>query len=332
MQRKPPGAALAPAADLVARFRADVAQLAGGAPERLGIAVSGGPDSLALLLLAHAALPGRIAAASVDHGLRAESGAEATWVGEICRDLGVAHAVLGGEMGTSPGGVQATARAFRYRLLADWAADEGCSHVATAHHADDQAETLLMRMGRGAGLPGLAGIRPSRPIGEGSAVTLVRPLLAWRKQELAGIVAASGLEALDDPSNRSPRFDRSRIRAWLAAAEAPPTPRLAAAAAHLEDCEAALAWAADAAWRLRASIDENVEVDAEGLPRELRRRLARRAIENVRNSIGLTGPWREDGLDRLLATLDAGGAATLGGVSCRAAERWTFRPAPPRRA
>ncbi|MGZ8361896.1 MAG: tRNA lysidine(34) synthetase TilS, partial [Allosphingosinicella sp.] len=240
--------------------------------------------------------------------------------------------VLRGEPDKAPGGVQAAARALRYRLLGRWAEDQHCSHVATAHHADDQAETLLMRMARGAGLPGLAGIRPSRPIGEESAIMLIRPLLGWRKQELTAIVAASGLEAVDDPSNRSPRFDRSRVRAWLAAAEAPPAPRLAAAAAHLEDCEAAIAWAADAAWRLRASLGAEILVEPEGLPRELRRRLAFRAIEHVRGAAGLKGPWREDGLDRLLATLDGGGAATLAGVACRGGASWTFRPAPPRRA
>jgi tRNA(Ile)-lysidine synthase len=328
---EPDTGALRPAADLVARFRADLARLAGGAPERLGVAVSGGPDSLALLLLAHAALPGRIAAASVDHGLRAENADEAVRVGEICRDLGTPHEILRGAP-EGNGGVQAAARALRYRLLAEWAARQSCSHLATAHHADDQAETLLMRMGRGSGLPGLAGIRPSRPIAPGSAVLLVRPLLGWRKQELTAIVVASGLDAVDDPSNWSARFDRSRIRAWLAAAEAPPAPRLAAAAAHLEDCEEALAWAADAAWRLRATPGDEVAIGADGLPRELRRRLARRAIETVRQAAGLTGPWREDGLDRVLAILDEGGTATLGGVLCRGRGSWTFRPAPPRRA
>lgn len=329
---EPGTAALRPAADLVARFRADVAQIAGGAPDRIGVAVSGGPDSLALLLLAHAAFPDRVAAATVDHRLRPESADEAEWVGAICRDLEVPHAVLHGETQRS-GGLQAAARALRYRLLAAWAPQVGCSHVATAHHADDQAETILMRMGRGAGLPGLAGIRPSRPIVEGSQVMLIRPLLGWRKHELTGMVAASGLTAVDDPSNRSPRFDRSRIRAWLAAAEAPPAPRLAAAAAHLEDCEAALAWAADAAWRLRAvSGGRLVTIDAEGLPREIRRRLARRAIDEVRRGAGLAGPWREDGLDRVLLALSGNGTATLGGVLCKAGESWTFRPAPPRRA
>ena len=160
---------------------------------------------------------------------------------------------------------------------------------------------------------------------------LIRPLLGWRKQELAAIVAASGLEPLDDPSNRSPRFDRSRVRAWLTAAESRQR-RACCGGGASRGLRAALAWAADAAWRLRASVGEEILVEPAGLPRELRRRLARRAIEQVRGAAGLKGPWREDGLDRLLATLDGGGAATLAGVACRGGAGWTFRPAPPRRA
>jgi tRNA(Ile)-lysidine synthase len=281
-----------------------------------------------MLLLAQAAFPGRIAAATVDHGLRPESAAEARWVGEVCAGLGVDHQVLSAAAAPARGGVQAAARALRYRLLAGWAEAQGCGQVATAHHADDQAETILMRLGRGAGLPGLAGIRPCRPLDESSAVQLIRPLLGWRRAELAALVEAAGLTAVDDPSNRSPRFDRTRIRAWLAAAEAVEAPRIAAAAAHLEDCEEALAWAADAAWRLRAVAGETVEIDAEGLPRELRRRLAKRAVETVRRAAGLTDPWREDGLDGVLAALNEGRTVTLAGVRCG---RWRFSLAPPRR-
>lgn len=317
------------AASSVTRFRADAERLAGGTITRLGLAVSGGTDSLAMLLLGHAAFPGRIAAATVDHGLRPEGAGEAAWVGEVCAGLGVDHQVLrSAETLPTRGGVQSAARTLRYRLLADWARAQECGQVATAHHADDQAETILMRLGRGAGLPGLAGIRPCRPLDEGGAVQLIRPLLGWRRVELAGVVEATGLTAIDDPSNRSPRFDRTRIRAWLAAAEAVETPRIAAAAAHLEDCEEALAWAADAAWRLRAVAGETVEIDVEGLPRELRRRLAKRAIDTVRRAAGLDRPWREDGLDGVLAALEEGRTVTLAGVRC---ERWRFRLAPPRR-
>ena len=319
-----------PPAASVARFAAELAALAGGAM-RVGVAVSGGSDSLALLLLAAAASSGRVQAATVDHGLRSENAEEARFVAGVCEELGVPHATLSAGPPAAGGSVQARARALRYRLLAEWAERAGLSHVATAHHADDQAETLLMRLARGSGLPGLAGIRRARPLSEGSGVQLVRPLLSWRRDELAEVVEAAGLNAVDDPSNRAPKFDRTRFRALLhASAELDPA-RLADTASHLADCEVALAWAADAAWSLRAVQGEEIEVDMTGLPREIVRRLARRAIEEVRAGSGLAGGWREDGLDRLLATVGGGGRATLAGVLCRGGAQWRFGPAPPRR-
>src|SRR5262245_44808706 len=110
---------MVPAAELVDRFRSDIAALTGAAPARLGIAVSGGPDSLALLLLAQAAFPGAVAAATVDHGLRTESATEARFVARICVRLGVPHAILAADEPIA-GNVQAGARALRYRLLGQW--------------------------------------------------------------------------------------------------------------------------------------------------------------------------------------------------------------------
>ncbi|WP_245653923.1 tRNA lysidine(34) synthetase TilS, partial [Novosphingobium rosa] len=123
----------------------------------LGLAVSGGPDSLALLLIAHAALPGRVAAATVDHGLRPESAAEAAEVARICALLDVPHATL--EVSVEDGNVQAQARDARYAALAAWTEQEGLCALATAHHADDQVETLVMRLNRASGVSGLAGVR-----------------------------------------------------------------------------------------------------------------------------------------------------------------------------
>ena len=128
-----------------------------GSQTRLGLAVSGGPDSCALLLLAATALPGRIAAATVDHGLRAESAAEAQFVADLCALLKVDHAVLAVSVGQ--GNVQAEARIARYRALAGWAKQTGLAALASAHHADDQAETLLLRLRRASGVAGLAGVR-----------------------------------------------------------------------------------------------------------------------------------------------------------------------------
>jgi len=318
---------LAPAPDLVTRFRDNLAALTGAPPARLGVAISGGPDSLALLLLARAVWPERVVAATVDHGLRPENAEEAAFVADLCVQLDVSHATLSGRV-PDTGSVQAGARDVRYRLLRDWAVEAGCSHLATAHHADDQAETLLMRLARGSGLPGLAGIRQVRDLG---GVTILRPLLGWRRAELAEIVAVAGLTAVDDPSNRSPAYDRTRFRALLSGTEELPPLRLARAAANLADCDDALGWAAHNAWGERVRAEGEMQMlDPAGLPREIRRRLVRRAIEGARDSAGLQGSWREDGMDRLLETLENGGRASLAEVLCTGGPVWRFAPAPPR--
>jgi tRNA(Ile)-lysidine synthase len=307
------------------RFRSDFEALAGAAPERLGIAVSGGPDSLALLLLAHAAFPGRVHAATVDHRLRPESAEEAEFVARVCAALSVPHSILSDQATPIAGGnVQAQARELRYRLLADWAAPLGW--LATGHHQDDQAETILMRLARGAGLAGLAAIRPRRSLGP---VTLVRPLVGWRRIELARIVAEAGLDPVDDPSNRADGFDRTRIRALLAErGEALPAARLAASAAHLGEAEEALAWSADREWAERASFEPGaIALDPSGLPTELVRRLAARAIDSLRGD----PDWRRDKLASALAEVERGGTVTLAGVKIEAGERWRFAPEPPRR-
>ena len=310
------------APELIDRFRRDLEAVAGGLPEALGVAVSGGPDSLALLLLANAAMPGRVHAATVDHRLRPESAAEAAFVGEVCARLGVPHHVLAdADAPIEGGGVQAQARALRYRLLAGWAAPFGW--LATAHHQDDQAETLLMRMARGAGLAGLAGIRPRRALG---SVMLVRPLLGWRRAELEGIVAEAGLDAVDDPSNRSDAYDRTRARALLAErGDDLPTPRFAAAASHLREAEEALAWAADREWQARVAADGSaLLLDPDGLPPELLRRLAARAIDTLRGD----PDWRRD---KLAAALAAGDRVTLAGIMITPGPRMRFEPEPKRR-
>lgn len=288
----------------------------------LALAVSGGPDSLALLLLAAEALSGRVAALTVDHGLRAESAAEAAHVAAICAARAVPHATLRWEA-RSGGNLQAEARAARYALMADWCAANGVRWLATAHHADDQAETLLMRLARGSGVAGLAGIRPARPLGRG--VTLIRPLLGTAKRDLAAIVAHAGLAAADDPSNRDPAYDRTIIRALLAATPWLDPRRLAAAADHARDAADALNWAAERAWAGRAEwIGPALTVDAADLPRALSFALLQRAAA----AYGAEADGPE--LDRLLTALTAGQTATIGSVLAEGGALWRFRPAPPR--
>ncbi|QHL90756.1 tRNA lysidine(34) synthetase TilS [Sphingomonas changnyeongensis] len=284
---------------------------------RIGIAVSGGPDSLALLLLAAAERPGQVRAATVDHGLRAEAAAEAAAVGAVCARLGVAHDVLQVRVA---GSVQAGARDARYQALAGWAADHGLSHVATAHHADDQAETLVMRLARGAGLAGLAGIRRERPLAPG--ITLIRPVLDWRRAELRAVVDAAGIMPAADPSNDDPRFDRTHARRLMAAVPWLDPARLAHSAAILAEAEAALDWAAA---RLADERIAGDTLDPRGLPPELVRRLVLRLLAAF--GIVPDGPR----LARLIARLDAGRTATIGTVKALPGPVWRFMPAPPRR-
>ena len=261
---------------LIERFRADLARVW---PEvtngpRLGIAVSGGPDSLALLLLANATLPGRIAAATVDHGLRPESAAEAGTVARVCAARAVPHTVLSVEVGS--GNMQAQARTARYAALADWAEKSQLSAVATAHHADDQAETLLMRLNRGSGLGGLAGVRARREL-TGDCL-LIRPLLGWRKAELETVCVNAKVEPVRDPFNDNAAFDRVRLRRELNAADWLNVPAIARSVAHLADAEEALAQWLELRWR------EDVVRDGEALryrpqgPRYVRLKLLERAI------------------------------------------------------
>jgi tRNA(Ile)-lysidine synthase len=301
--------------DQAARFRADLEALTGGPPARLGLAVSGGPDSVALLLLAHAAYPGRVQVATVDHGLRPESAAEAAFVARLCAERNVPHAILAAHM-TETANVQAAARERRYALLGQWAAAADVAWLATAHHLDDQAETLIMRLLRGSGLSGLAGIRAAAP-------PLVRPLLGWRRAELAAIVHAAGIEPVADPSNADERFDRVRVRRRLAEAEWLDPAALARSAAALAEAEQALDWAAGRLWYERV---DGFSLDPAGLPAEMRRRLVTRLLA----ATGGPAP-RGTEIGRLLATLDAGGTATLAGVKCSGGKVWRFAPAPPRR-
>jgi tRNA(Ile)-lysidine synthase len=211
-------------ADPAAVARAVEAFLAGLDPgARVLVAASGGPDSTALLHAAAAAAPGCgavIVAAHVDHGLRPEAAGEAAHVRALAADAGVVefHALRGdarAEARRVRSSCQDGARVLRYRLLAVLATEAHCGAVATAHTADDQAETLLLRLLRGAGLAGLAGILPERALAPG--VRLVRPLLDVTRAEVQAYVRDRGLAArtLADPSNRDPRYARTRVRAAL---------------------------------------------------------------------------------------------------------------------
>ena len=188
--------------------------------EKLGLAVSGGPDSLALMLLAArwAERPGRpeLFVYTVDHGLRAEAAAEAAMVVREAGALGLRARCLRWEGEKPLTGVQAAARVARYRLMAEAMRSDGVALLATAHHSADQAETVLMRLAHGSGIEGLRGM-DVRSVVEGCQV--VRPLLGLHPQVLRGVVSDAGLAPANDPSNGDENYERVRWRLMLPALE-----------------------------------------------------------------------------------------------------------------
>ncbi|MBA4163495.1 MAG: tRNA lysidine(34) synthetase TilS [Erythrobacter sp.] len=284
--------------------------------------MSGGPDSLALLLLAQAARPGLVEAATVDHGLRAESADEAQMVARLCRDLGIAHAILPVKVGR--GNLQAEARAARYRALDEWMEARRLELLATAHHADDQAETLLMRLNRGSGLSGLAGARASGNVPD-SRRRLVRPLLAWRKHELCELVRVAGAIPVSDPSNADEDFDRVRIRNALAQADWLDPVAIAQSAAHLADAAEALDWCIEREWQRGVSECGGGLLYRPDAPRAVRLGVLVRAI-------GVLGQQPRGGAAaRLLDQLERGDGGNLGLVLVTCEEGgWMLRREPPR--
>jgi tRNA(Ile)-lysidine synthase len=312
------------------RFRRDLDALV-GANATIGVAVSGGPDSLALLLMTAEARAMNVEAATVDHALRPESRAEAELVARICERLGVPHTVLTADWKQKPEtGIQERARAMRYRRLGDWARDRGLSAVLTGHHLDDQAETFLMRLSRGAGVQGLAGMRRVARSPDGS-IPIVRPLLGWRHSELEAVCAAAGIEPVRDPSNDDREFERVRVREALAGTDLISPQQVAASATHLAQADVALQWATTREWQrgVTAGGGQIVYRPADA-PVEIRRRIVRRAVLALANE-GRGVDLRGRELQQLLATLNKGRKATLRGVLCSGGDEWRFSRAPARR-
>jgi tRNA(Ile)-lysidine synthase len=179
----------------------------------LAVAVSGGRDSLALALLSHgwaAERAGRVVGLIVDHGLRAESTVEAVATRDVLARHGIEGAILTWSGAKPRGGLQAAARLARYRLLRDECRRRGILHLLLAHHAEDQAETVAMRLARRSGPDGLAGMAA---LVDQPEVRLLRPLLGVSRARLTATLLARGVQWLDDPSNVDPRFERARLRA-----------------------------------------------------------------------------------------------------------------------
>jgi tRNA(Ile)-lysidine synthase len=270
---------------------------------RLAVAVSGGPDSLALCLLADGwarARGGAVVGLIVDHGLRPGSADEARQAARWLAARGIAHAILVWP-GTKPArGIQAAARAARYELLGAWCRGAGVLHLLLGHHQDDQAETVLLRHARGSGADGQAGMAAIREL---AGLRLLRPLLAVPKAALLALLAARRQPWLDDPSNRAPAFARTALRAQAGIA----SERLAALAAQHARQRAARDREI-AAWCVRhARIDGAgfVLLDSAALaaaPEPLAGRILQQALLTVG---GGEHPPRQARLARLLAALRA---------------------------
>lgn len=309
---------------------------------KLGLAVSGGPDSLALLLLCAAAWPGDVAVASVDHGLRLEAEGEVAFVHNVCAALNVPFTALCVKV--AGGNLQARAREARYAALSRWVRDEGLGALATAHHADDQAETLFMRLARGSGLSGLAGVRAAQhftPADGRPPFPLLRPLLSWRKADLEEVVAQAGLKPVDDPSNKETRFDRVRVRNHLAQHDWIDAQDLAKSAGHLAEAWRAIEWYAQIDWEEMVVREDRADGGLcfrynANVPRIIQ-------IETVRRIVGeLGGIVTRSEAGRAADRLWRGENASLGGVLAVPTVEmiakvgvemrvWRFSPEPARR-
>lgn len=303
------------AAEPQAAICQELDRLAGTLPV-LGVAVSGGGDSVALLNIAADWARARgimLCAATVDHALRPGSAAEADAVAEGCAALGVPHQVLRWDHGgILSGNLMAEARAARMRLLADWAVAQGAAAVALGHTQDDQAETLLMRLARGAGVDGLSGMSPLR---EQGGMRWLRPMLGVRRAALRDWLRLRGIAWADDPTNDDPAYDRVRVRQAIAALNLP-VAQIARSAAMLAEARAALA--ETAALAARGAVADRGMLSLPGAaldqPAEIVRRLVAAAIRWVS---GADYAPRGEDLARLIAALSAGGQATLAGVIAR---------------
>lgn len=320
----------------------------------LVLAVSGGPDSTALMVLAarwrKALKKGPdLVAVTVDHGLRAESGREAREVAKLAKELGIAHRTLRWTGAKPKTGIQVAAREARYRLLTQAARKAGASHVLTAHTQDDQAETVLIRMSRGSGIAGLTGMAistklhaPGMPVLEEPGLLLSRPLLDVPKARLIATLEAAGVGFANDASNADPRFTRVRFRDLMPqlAAEGLDARRLSAMARRLRRANEAIEAATDRAVEeiMVTGTRKTAHFDAArflALPAELALRALGRAILVLGNDFRV-----ELGkLEEMLSGLTQAGRSGLrwrrtlaGALVTLERDKLSVESAPPRRS
>ena len=279
----------------------------------LVLAVSGGPDSTALMVMAaqwrdSLETKPKLVAVTVDHGLRKESKAEAAAVARLARKLDIAHRTSRWTGRKPKTGLQEAARLTRYRLLGRAARKAGATHILTAHTLDDQGETVLIRMSRGSGLSGLGAMQRISVVPQNEELFVVRPLLEIPKARLIATLNAAGISYADDPSNRDPRFTRARLRGLmhLLAEEGLDAAQLARLARRLKRADVAIEKAVErAVTELFVELPGAPAIAIElrrfaDLPAEVALRLLGRAVARV----GDEGPVELGKLEALKTALD----------------------------
>ncbi len=285
---------------------------------RLGVAVSGGSDSLALLKILKDAGHTDLMCVTVNHGLRKEAAKEALHVAAICEAENVSHKTLTWDRWRGDGNLQDQARRARYSLLADWGRRTECAAIALGHTREDVAETFLMRLARASGVDGLSAMAPRF---ERDGMTFVRPLLDMSRADLRAFLCSRDIQWIDDPTNVDQTYDRSRMRQAL--------PELAKLGLSVENLSASATYlreASDALSRIaREWCDEHVDVPAGDIvvsrrelflqPLELRRRILSRALQWVGSA---EYPPRALALTRVLeAVADANEADRMTLLGCK---------------
>lgn len=316
---------------LADRLRSEIrAGLPERLPSRIGVAVSGGGDSVALLHLMNDVAHDEgieLRAATVNHRLRAEAATEALWVSDHAKSMGVSHDILEWHGWDNSGNLQDQARRARYDLLTDWTRRNQIGAVALGHTADDQAETFLMRLGRAAGVTGLSGMSTVR---DRDGFVLLRPMLKITRQTLREYLTEIGVEWIEDPSNQDRRFDRVKARDGLVRlGEIGITVEsLARVADNLAQARDALDhFTQESAAKVLVPVSGDVCLDREGfdaLPQEIQRRLL---IGCIRWIAGGDYPPRQSAVDVALHAIKQGSGATLGGcvLVTKAQKTWICR-------
>ncbi|MFT4960750.1 MAG: tRNA(Ile)-lysidine synthase, partial [Paracoccaceae bacterium] len=293
--------------------RAQIRPVPGG---RLGVAVSGGGDSVAMLHILSRCFASddvQLFAATVDHGLRPESAHEAEGVAKLAAFLGIQHSTLQWTTWDGRGNLQDRARRARTQLLGDWAKANNISTLLQGHTADDQAETVLMRLGRSAGVDGLAAIPPRRLV---NGITIVRPMMGLTRCQLRDYLTRQGVSWADDPSNDDLKYDRIKARQLLDLLEplGITADSLSDVAQNMASARVALDWYSFLAARDIACVNGgSVVLDLRkfiAIPDEISRRLFVGIISWLS---GADYPPRRAPVLAALAALRDGRGATLGG-------------------